>query len=327
MYKVLDHYYLYLKNNCYAVVVGNTHSNSFIIGYVKYCGSSRETIWCSKYDCYERLVKYYDKREVYNSTPWKTFIPNYGSETPIIPISMISKVYDPRYRVKEIIEKPRDILEKNCLEILFELCRNIRLDSIGLTGTLLIGIHNPKYSDIDLVIYDLKDSRDTIEFIVENPSLFKSLSGDRLKNWCERVFKVTNIDPKTIYKLYRVWRRGLFTDIEYSFIFNKGVFEYIDNGEKWVSIGVFEGFIEFESSLDALNYPSKGFINKWVYRKGFKPRSDLEYVLSFETLFTPLFYEGGKCITRSLLQYNPLKDTYRLLIGVYEQHTYIELID
>lgn len=321
----LDHYYLYLKNNCYAVVVGNSHSNSFIMGYVKYCSTNRETIWCSKHYCYERFVKYYNQREIYNYTPWKLLIPCYGSKVPIIPVSIVERIHDPRLKTRELLEKPCDELEEKALDILIELGSNTRLDSIGLTGTLLVGIHSVKYSDIDLVVYGSKESIDVIEYINENPLVFQNISGDRFKEWCIRVARVSGTDPGVVAKLYRKWRRGLFREREYSVIYNDNVFKYIDNSEIWISIGVSEGFLEIESSTSALNYPTHGSIVKYRHVNGLKPRNDPEYILSFEAIYTPLFYEGGECFARGILQYNPLRDTYRLLIGVHEEKTFIKI--
>lgn len=322
---VLDHYYLYLKNNCYAVVVGNTHSNNFIVGYVKYCVSNRETIWCSKHYCYDRYVKYYDRSEIYNYTPWRILSPCYGSEIPIIPLSTVSEIHDPRLRTREILTRTRDELEKTALNLLLDLGSNTDLNNIGLTGTLLVGIHNVKYSDIDIVVYGLRESIDTIEFINENPSVFKNPGNDWLREWCIRVSKATGVDPFTVSKLYRRWRRGLYQNREYSVIYNDNVYKHIDNCEKWLSIGVSEGLVELEGSTSALNYPSTGVISRFKHTGGLKPGSDPEYILSFEALYTPLFYEGGRGYVRAILQYNPLKDTNRLLVGVHEEKTYIKI--
>lgn len=322
---VLDHYYLRLRNNCYAVVVGNTHSNSFIIGYVKYCVSSRETIWCNKHYCYDRYVKYYDRGEIYEYTPWRILAPCYGSEIPVIPVSIVNEVYDPRLRTREILTTTQDELEKTALSLLLELGSNTDLNNIGITGTLLVSIHSVKYSDIDIIVYGLKESVDTVEFINENPGVFQNPSSDWFREWCVRVSKTTGADPLTVSKLYRRWRRSLFQNRECSIVYNDNVFRQMDNSDKWLSIGISEGFIEIEESVNALNYPSTGLINKFEHTSGFKPRGDPEYVLSFEALYTPLFYEGGRGYVRAILQYNPVKDTYRLLIGVHEERTCIKI--
>ena len=78
--------------------MGNKHYNTIIIGYVKYCPTNNNTIWCSKHTCYERIVKIYDPRIIYESTHTRMYIPYYGGVIPVIPIGIIRKIYNPLNR-------------------------------------------------------------------------------------------------------------------------------------------------------------------------------------------------------------------------------------
>lgn len=318
---ILDHYYLELLNNCYAVVVGNYHSNNYVIGYMKYCPVNYKTIWCNHIWCYERLIKYYMVEEIHGFTPWKTYIAYYDNNLPIIPASMIKNILEPMARLKNIISSPKDKLEYHIVKLVDEIGF---VNGLGITGSVLPGIHNTRYSDLDFVVYGLKNSIDIIEFIMENPSLFHEFENDRLREWCFRISRITGLSPNDIRWFYRRWRRGLFHGREYSFIYNDGVLKLVDNMPVWKTIGVIEAEIIFSKYYDALNYPSKGIIEKWSFRKGVYPNSDIEYVLSFEALYMPILYEGGHAIVRGLLQYNYVDDTYRILVGVKETKTFIK---
>lgn len=174
--RILDHFYLLLKNYCYAVVVGNMHSNSFLIGYVKYC-LGKNSIWRDNLGYYDRIVNYYSPRKVYDSTPWKTYIPCYDSIIPVIPRSKIIKIFNPINRLNEIISMPKDQLEQLTANLSSILYSSIHRYALGVTGSLLIKIHNPVISDIDMIVYGWRESLNIIEFINENKDVSPVLQG------------------------------------------------------------------------------------------------------------------------------------------------------
>lgn len=323
-FRVLDHYYLELYDNSLAVVTGNCHYNTSIVGYVKYRLSSTEKLWRGIFGFYNRVVKQYTIPQVYGSTCWRTYAIAYGAEVPVIPVSMVKRIYDPIEKVKQIISVVRDELEIVSLEAISEIMYSTNAyNKVGLTGSLLVGIHNPRVSDIDIVVYGLKESRDVVEFINENPSIFKDMRNDGFRAWCLRVSELTGLTPTEASLFYRRWRRGVFRGREYSISYNDGIYRSMENSEKWINIGFIEGLVLFEGRLEALNYPSIGFIESFEYRGGVKPCSDPIYVLSFEALYTPVFYEGGKCMVRGLLQVND-EGVCRILVGIRETRSYIK---
>lgn len=319
-----DHYYLKLRNRCYAVVVGCMHSYSLVVGYVKYCPSSNKTLWCESSGCYERVVREYHASIVRSSTPWMSYSPCYDSVIPVIPVSEIVKIYNPLDRVKEVMSKPRDPLEIHALELIKELLLITGIREIGITGSILVGIHNPRYSDIDLIVYGFRDAVKVVEAITENPDLFRTFNDARLREWVLRVSRVTGLPLHVPAKLYRAWRRGLYRDREYSIAYSSDIEKSLDNCSSWKTLGVLGARVLLEPTVYALDYPSRGYIAKWIYEKGVEPRGDPSYILSFESLYTPLFYEGGWARVKGLLQHNPLTGEYRILVGVYEEKTYVE---
>lgn len=322
----LDHYMLSTNDGDIGVVVGNMHSEGFLIGYIKYRLSSKNELWSNGFNYFERIVKHYGLDEIRGSTPWKTYIPCYDYYSPIIPVSKISHTYSPLKRVYEVLEDPGDELENIASSLLSEVLSCGVSRGVGITGSLLPRIHNAKYSDVDLVVYGWREGLAIIEFIEENPSIFTGFRDDRLRNWVKRVAIANNLSMRETLYYYRRWRRGLYRGREYSIIYNDGVYRRIDNCESWRSIGFIEVKVVIESGLDALNYPSKSSIVNWEFIRGAKPDSDIEHILSFEALYIPLFLEGGKAYVRGLLQYQPIDGVYRVLVGVSEGLTYIKPI-
>ncbi len=324
--RVLDHYILGLVNNCYGVVVGNMHSNSYVLGYIKYCPSRETTIWSDNNYYYARLVDTYSASKVYSVNPWKTYIPYYDQYIPVIPYSLIKKIYDPVKRVWEIISSPQDSLEKLVVEMIDYLMDTGVYRGLGLTGSLLPRIHSVRYSDIDLVVYGWREAVEVIEYVSENPGIFKSFNESLLRKWGLRVAVSTGLSYRDVVKHYRVWRRGVFRDREYSIIYNDMMYRSLDNSIYWKTIGSAKLYIELAGGFEALNYPSRSNIDHWRLVEGVEPRSDVEYILSFEALYIPVLYEGGRVETYGLLQHDQLNDRYRLLIGVREKPTYIRII-
>jgi len=189
---------------------------------------------------------------------------------------------------------------------------------IGITGSLLPRIHNPRYSDLDFIIYDTRETINTIEFIEENPSTFHAFPQGRLNEWVRMNAEMNKIPLESARKLYRRWRRGVYDGREYSILYNNGIYSSILNKPEWKTLGKTKIIVEIEPSIDGLNYPSIGRISKWNHISGIIPRGDVSYILSFEALYIPLFFEGGKAQVEGLLQYSKVLDEYRVLVGVKE---------
>ncbi len=318
MNNLLDHYYVELRNNCFAVVVGNKHYKYLIIGYIKYCPTNRKTPWLRDSIHYKRIVYKYDPLIVHRSAYMKQFIPYYGIEVPVIPVSSISRIYDPLDKKYELYHKPRDSLEDKALRLVSELEYYSKTSNgIGITGSILLGIHNPNISDIDLVVYGWKNSIEIIEAIREKQTSLKPFSRERLKIWAQSNAEATGLTVKQVLKYYRLWRRGVYMDKEYSIIYNKGVREEFTGTSNWITKRIVKIKAYLRGGLEGLNYPLKTSIEEYEVLEGYASTQITE-ILSFEALYMPLFYEGGEALITGLLQYNLSEDTCRIIVGGVE---------
>jgi len=280
------------KNNCLAVVVGNHHSQFFIVGYIKYCSTTHEKIWRRGGDNYERLVKTYTPRVVREYTEWKTYIPFYDSEVPVIPADTISKIYDPVMRTLELHSRIQDTLEEIALEFTHEVESNTSVLP-GITGSLLPGIHNPSISDLDFIVYGAKNSLDVIEFISENRDVFQEFKSERLAKWSRDVAIITGLSPREVVKFYRNWRRGVFRGKEYSVIYNNGVRGEIFTLPAYKTLGRVKLVVEIRGGLEALNYPSLSEVLSYkLLEAGIINPFDIGEILSFEASIFPGYLRG-----------------------------------
>lgn len=87
--------------------------------------------------------------------------PVFGVTLQVVPDEHVRRVHDPRARLRELYEQgPRDDVEAAALAVGELLARESGLpaDCVGLTGSLLFGLHEPA-SDVDLVVYGAAEGR------------------------------------------------------------------------------------------------------------------------------------------------------------------------
>ncbi|MEM1628222.1 MAG: nucleotidyltransferase domain-containing protein [Desulfurococcaceae archaeon] len=316
--QVLDHFYLKLRNRCFATVVGNMHTSSNILGYIKYCPSRLNTTWCDQNTCYERIVKTYNADSVHASTSHKIYVHFFDALVPCISMIDVDKVHNPLERARSLFNKVNDNLEKTALYLISEIWRDTgHGENIGITGSLLIGIHNPDISDIDVVVYGTRQSMDIVEYIRENKEIYKPFNGARLEKWIEANSKATGLSKQQVLRFYRNWRRGIYMNREYSIIYNNGVYEDMALKPPFKTLGSICIEVELDKSVDGLNYPSMGKVLSYriVGQSSVDIPYDIVEVLSFEALYIPGLYEGGIFIVEGLLQCSDQLGACRVLIG------------
>jgi predicted nucleotidyltransferase len=315
---VLDHYYLRLRNDCYAVVVGNYHEYYMILSYIKYCPSKTLSVWRDRSSFLERVISKYDAGEVRKTSLKQAYIPFYDSNIPYVTSSDVIEIYNPVKRAEEIIMRANDELEATALAMIDSLLEAVKPLTIGVTGSLLPSIHNPKVSDIDLILYGWESSTSAIEFVTENKDLFPGFTGGRLEAWVEANASATGLTRREVMKFYRSYRRGVYSGEEYSIMYNSGLSSSLINKPYYKTLGVSAIQTEFEGGVYALDYPVRGLVSGWRLLEGVEPPMDICEILSFEALYTPLFYEGGKGIVKGVLQCSNTEGCCRLLVGGYE---------
>jgi predicted nucleotidyltransferase len=325
--KILDHYYFELTDGSIGVVTGNMHFQSGLIGYVKYKPTSHLTPWSRNGVFYERLVKNYTAKEVYEHTEWRIYTPFFDVSVPFIPLSTVKRVYCPITRAKELYSRVRDSLEKLALDFIDSVSTNTSV-IVGVSGSLLPGIHNAELSDIDTVVYGVREALRVLEFIDSNKDSFKPFSDSRLRAWSVNLAKTTGLTPREVVKYYRNWRRGVFLGREYSVIYNDGVYREITLLPSFKSLGVINLEVELCGGVEALNYPSTGRVLR--YRFAGTPSMSIPYdvtsIVSYEALYTTGLYEGGVFEVNGLLQCSDVLGECRVLLGVLEHQGFMRYL-
>ncbi|MBS7637657.1 nucleotidyltransferase domain-containing protein [Candidatus Bathyarchaeota archaeon] len=83
--------------------------------------------------------------------------PVFGEYLEGVPHNAISKIYEPAAKVLELVKKPHlDQVEIQALEFLKILHDSSNVGKLGLSGSILVGLHTEN-SDIDVIVYGRKN--------------------------------------------------------------------------------------------------------------------------------------------------------------------------
>ena len=79
----------------------------------------------------------------------------------------IKKIYNPIETVKHLLNKLKlSDLEKESISFIKILSKGVARDSLGISGSLMVGLHTPK-SDMDIVVYGMDASHKVHECLTE----------------------------------------------------------------------------------------------------------------------------------------------------------------
>ncbi|RLI33840.1 hypothetical protein DRO53_04805 [Candidatus Bathyarchaeota archaeon] len=289
-------------------VVGEVHPPNRAFAYLKYVLSEGGA---------RRVLRFYSGPHVEETMQMlEARYPEYlyddefsGLRFPAVPASKVKAHYKPEEKVKQIVEAPGDPLEAKASRLVRLLSESsgVPQASFGITGSILLGVHHPAYSDIDLTVYGLRESlrvREALENLYRERGEVRRLEGERLRRWCEekaRLHPLTLGEAGEIYR--RTWSRGLYEETFFSIHPVRADWEVGEAyGDRRLKA---EGIVEAEATiLDAsqsIFLPALYKIGEVKVLKGPQAREILELV-SFEGLYSGIFGEGERVRVRGLLE-------------------------
>jgi len=201
----------------------------------------------------------------------------------------------------------------------------VSLRFLGVTGSILLNIHRPEFSDIDLTVYGLKNSLAVKGALTEAYSSLGSpvhrLDGEALKAWCEskvQSFPLTVED--TLRILQRKWNLGVFEGTPFSIHpvkLEQEVEEaYGENVYHPIASVTIRAVVH--DNTDAVFLPSVYRVQEVTMVKG-PPAPDIREVVSYEGLYSDLAEVGEPILARGKLELVVHKKTgqkhHRVLVG------------
>ena len=149
-------------------VTGYLHPPERYTAYLKYSPAS-EGKWRDAKTAYRRELPYYHVQNVAKTIHYlEESYPAYVDYCPVrdfrfslVPRDRVAEYYLPEARLQEIVDSPQDRLEEEVRGLVLHLATNAGIEPtvFGVTGSVLIELHNPSFSDIDLTVYGLQNAR------------------------------------------------------------------------------------------------------------------------------------------------------------------------
>jgi hypothetical protein len=302
-----DRDYLETGEGLVFCVVGEVHPPERAFAYLKYVVSAEEI---------RRVLRFYSVPHVEETTRMlENRYPEYlfqdkfsGLKFPAVPASRVKVHHKPENGIKQIATAPRDPLEDKALRLVRLLSERagVPLGNFGVTGSILLGIHNLAYSDIDLIVYGRGESvklREALQNLYREAEV-ERLRGERLRRWCEekaRLHPLTFQEAEEIYR--RTWNRGIFRGTFFSVHPVRADWEVKETyGDKRLTS---EGIVEAEATIldasESLFLPALYRVGEVKVSAGLKADGITELV-SFEGLYSGIFRKGERVKVRGLLE-------------------------
>lgn len=212
-------------------VVGPYHPPDRVIGYLKYLPDPKGK-WRKGDNWYKRVMRTYTIPSLLetfdllkNDYPQYLFFSSvYSITMTAVPLENIVNHFKPERKLKELIEAQYlDSLQKKVLRLVTLLSKigSIKEDNHGVTGSILLGIHNPAFSDMDITVYGV-DSSYAIKNALRIACSTKNndverISGEKLRKWYNSKtvnHPISMVEVKRIYE--RKWNIGVFDGTPFS---------------------------------------------------------------------------------------------------------------
>ncbi len=219
--------------------------------------------------------------------------------------------YCPEEKLQKLIsEGSRDSLEAKAVDLVYNLAdaTGIAPAHFGVTGSILIDLHIPKTSDVDLTISgrvnSLKVKSTLISLYTLKSGELQSFSRSQMEEWCRSKVKLYGITLTHARELYRrIWNRGIYRGTMFSvhpIRLNREVKERY--GDKAFQA---EEMAEIETTVkgieESLFMPCLYRVEDTTSSSGSK-LEDVKEIVSYEGLYGGIFNEGERVVVRGLIE-------------------------
>jgi predicted nucleotidyltransferase len=332
-----DRDFLQTSEGFFFCVVGPLHPPKRVISYIKYV-PSESGVWGSGEKKFSRILPKYTIPSLLGTFQYlERNYPHYLFHSFVDNITITAVPHD---RIKEHFkpeEKLCQMRKAPALDSLQEkLVRFTRFlgeiscvseTSFGVTGSLLLDIHQSTFSDLDVTVYGVKDSWALKEALAENRGSglpMKRLEGKLLADWCIKKSQDYPLTPREALMLYkRKWNLGFFEDKRVSIHPVKLESEVTEEyGEKTyipcnqVTIEAVVG-----DNVDSLFLPATYQIEDVKFLNG-QQLGDVTEIVSYEGLYGSLAENGETILAKGklekVIEKGTTRQSYRVLVGSAE---------
>jgi len=331
-----DRDFVRTKEGFFFCVVGPYHPADRVFAYVKYMPAHGGK-WKDKRRSYKRVMRAYtipDLLETFNllKTEYPQYLfysESYGITMTAVPHNDIAQHYRPEEKLAEILKATgRDALQAKLADFVDFVSRKSRVASsnFGVTGSILLDIHDTKFSDMDVTIYGLQNSLKVKEALTkayaERDLAVKRFEDAMLDDWCRKKaehFPLSLEDAKRIYE--RKWNLGVFESVMFSVHPAHTEKELTERyGDKTFRS---EGEVTLRAVVandsESLFLPCVYGVRNVRVTKGKRVDADIAEVVTYESLYDSLANVGKEIVVRGKLEHvldkKNRREYHRVLVG------------
>jgi predicted nucleotidyltransferase len=329
-----DHDFLRVTEGFFFCVVGPYHPTDRVISYLKYVPDPKGT-WSKGTVRLKRVLKKYtipnllETFEILRKSHrhYLFFSPVYNIQMTAVPHEHIEEHFEPEPKLQQLLGSAHlDPLQDKLVRLVALLAEisDVPLADFGVTGSLLLDIHNPRFSDMDITIHG-KSSSQALKYMLAAPhshenSGIKPFEGERLEQWLSAKTRHHPLNLAEAKRFYgRQWNIGVFDGTPFSVHPIKRQADVTETyGSKTYNpIGEMTLKATVLDSADSLFLPA-------VYRVGDVEiegdvAANIEEVTSYEGLYCSLAENGETILVKGKLEHvidHQAKAEYdRVLVG------------
>ncbi|MDJ0270080.1 MAG: hypothetical protein NXY59_06000 [Aigarchaeota archaeon] len=293
-----DHDYIETPEGWIFCVVSDNHPPGRVMAFLKYMPGDGK--WSRDGQRYTRVVKSYTMEEiVYSIDLLKKVNQRYvhydetiGETFTYIPLGAVERHYRCEERFSEILENNDFYFSAKCRELanILESSLDVRREFLGLTGSLLVGLHNP-HADIDLIVYGgdnfwrIASGINELQSQHDRESIVSAFTKSLLKR-----YPLTLEDAQLLAS--RLRNRGIVSGTLYSVHAVKFVEEITERyGDKlYKSMGVAKTKLTIINSKDSCFTPAVYEVEGEEKIGG--RRVEIKTLTCYDTTFSSLFHAG-----------------------------------
>jgi len=330
----LDHDHVEDLSGRIYVTVGNVHPPGAVIAYLKYVPTHRRTYWCRGSKCYERVLKKYGADfvlSVARDYQEEIYDPSIGVTVPVVRFRNIASVYRPRERLQEVLRNARDSVEVDAV-IAYErlrACSSVNSGSIGVDGSVAVGIQNPQISDVDLVVYGCRGSLDVVESVHSSfETVPKEVEAERLVKMSEtyrlplEVVRAISAPYKRLYMRERKREVNLLFSDDRCGRYGESVLIPTALVEAEVLVESFDCHSLFYPGIARVSRVLDLRILGSLRESSISTYSGVSKIVTYESIYSYPLYRGGEIRVRGVLSIEKPTDELVITVGTREIHSY-----
>jgi predicted nucleotidyltransferase len=297
-------------------VVGYLHPPDAYTAYLKYRPEAGGR-WQRSGTHYQRMMKSYSAAEVGEATAWlREHLPDYvrndpvrNVELPLIPRDRVIRYYAPEVRMVEILGAPQDSLEKKTRDLVDRLAEvsGVPVSRFGVTGSILLDIHDPAFSDIDLVVFGAESARRVRSSVQSayDAGQLRPHTAKEVRAWQQRQCEILGIPLQYAKRLvWPNWQRARIEKTPYSLHATRTDEEILDTygAETYTALGTVEVSATIADDRESLFVPASYGLQDVVVHEGASDLPTISEVVSFEGIFAGCASQGDRVRTRGTLE-------------------------